>query len=246
MFGPVQQVEHIGGILEGRLDGLPGNPDQLALDELLGHDPRVGFDIGRTGHTVGQFRDVGRPPAELQNTLLAQPLGHGKHVHRLRVTEKVLDGLEDFAVGILVKGARIEDIDDRIDRTGLQHAGPEHHLFELHGLRWFLSNTGHAGNCSSTLDGGFALVAEGFAVGHGQNGMKDQIRPHDDANGLCFPPRFNTCFHNLISGCETPTPAHIMPCPRRPRPSHRGMSGGKIPTGGAMDVTGSRPCCQRR
>ncbi len=82
----------------------------------------------------------------------------------------------------------------------------------------FFTNPSHTGRHNGCLDCRFALVAEGFVVGHDENGMKDQISPHIKARDCTlFQPRVNTPIHKVPFG-DVPRveivllPAHCWPC----------------------------------
>ena len=174
----VQQIKHICGVFKRGFDGLARNPNQLPLNEFLGHNARVCLHIGTARDAVGKPGDISGPATKSEHAFFAQLLRDREQVDGFRTPEQLLDRLVDLTVRILVKSLRLEDINHGIDRGGFEHTCAQHGFLQLNGLRRLLADSGHTGGNNRSLDGRFALVAEGFVIGHEKKELKDQNRPH--------------------------------------------------------------------
>ena len=107
MLRVIQQIEYIGGILVSVADDVVGHPDQFPLDEFLGNESPMVFNVGGGGYFIGQFYQVVRSADGFQMGRFFQFLGNRKQVDGLRALKQAQHRLVDQLVSIQVKTIRL-------------------------------------------------------------------------------------------------------------------------------------------
>ena len=134
-FGQVDQVGYVHRLVVRFLLYLGRRADQLALDELLGDDFAVKFDMRRRSHLLGQLREVGRTAHCGQFAGLLQFFGNGIQVDRFEFHRQLHDRLVDDLVRLFVKSFGSDDPLYFDHGVLFEHQGAEHGLFQFDGLR---------------------------------------------------------------------------------------------------------------
>src|SRR6185312_9006359 len=138
-FGVVEQVENIRAVLIGVADDLATDPDQLALDEFLQDDARVGLDVGGRHHRIGELGNIVCPPDDIQLLTHLELFDYGKDIDGLALLRQALHGTIDALMALQVKTFRFKDLHNRIECTLFQHDSTEYRLLQLLGLGRYLT-----------------------------------------------------------------------------------------------------------
>ncbi len=201
-LGLVEQVDHVGGLVVGLLDGLGADAYHLALYELLAEHADVVLYVCRRHHVLGQFRHCIGTAGGLELAVQTQALDHRQHVDRLTLLEKLADGAVHCLMLRLVEVFHMQYLYG-VDQGGLvQHQGSEHTLLERHSLRRRVAVEG------KRLVVGHSVSASCIGKGHFSRANFGLQRY------ILFPKRRSFFFQH-------PTAAPS-PTPRRPFPSAPG------------------------
>src|SRR5208283_5929030 len=98
---------------------------------FLPHHLRVLGDVGRRGHAVDEPAEVGHSPYLFQESPVTGETAHRHEVDRLVLLVEVEDQLTDDPVVFPVKIPRIDDIDDLVQRLGVDEDTAEYRLFRI-------------------------------------------------------------------------------------------------------------------
>ena len=101
---------------------------------LLGDDPRVKFQVGRTGYLVSQFYEKTHASDHIEAAGLLEGFMDGEDIDRLGALEEVHHRFEDDPMRFLVEAIRGQDIEYHGHCILVEHQRTEYNFLYLSGL----------------------------------------------------------------------------------------------------------------
>ena len=109
--------------------------NEIAESGLLLDDPRVVLDVGRTRHAVGQRRKVGRTAYFVELTTSRQLFPQRDEVDRIVALAERNHAVEDPAVGVAEKIARVDELGGVIERFVVNQDRAEYGFLGVEAVR---------------------------------------------------------------------------------------------------------------